>query len=93
MFKASLTQLNLQDRIWQWSSWTKEDIMDIFKIHETKKRPYEFKDNVHLQITFEFDLDLTVIDRQVYSILDLLGDIGGLGEALFFIGGALLLLF
>ena len=67
--------------------------MDIFKIHETKKRPYEFKDNVHLQITFEFDLDLTVIDRQVYSILDLLGDIGGLGEALFFIGGALLLLF
>ena len=76
----------------QWSSWTKEDHEDIFKIQETKKRPYEFPDNVHIQVTFEFDLDLTVIDRQVYSILDFLGDIGGLGEALFFLGGALLVL-
>ena len=31
------------------------------------------------------NLDLTVIDRQVYSILDLLGDVGGLGEALVYI--------
>ena len=57
-----------------------------------KKRPYEFKDNVHIQITIEFDLDLTVIDRQVYSVLDWLGDTGGLGEALFFLGGALLVI-
>ena len=66
--------------------------MEIFKIHETKKRPYEFRDNVHIQITIELDLDLTVIDRQVYSVLDWLGDTGGLGEALFFIGGAFLLI-
>ena len=41
-------------------------------------------------VTFEFDLDLTVINRQVYSVLDWLGDTGGLGEALFFIGSAVL---
>lgn len=35
---------------------------------------------------------MTVIDRQVYSLLDWLGDIGGLGEALFFLGGGLLLI-
>ena len=85
-------QLDLQDRVWQWSTWTKEDY-NIFKIHETKKRPYEFRDNVHIQVTFEFDLDFTVTDRQVYSILDWLGDTGGLVEALFFIGGTVLILF
>ena len=37
-------------------------------------------------------MDLTVIDRQVYSVLDWLGDIGGLGEACFFLGGGLLVL-
>ena len=85
-------QLDLHDRIWQWSTWTKEDY-NVFKIHETKKRPYEFKDSVHIQVTFEFDLDFTVTDRQVYSVLDWLGDIGGLVEALFFIGGTVLIFF
>ena len=92
MFKASLMHLFLQDRIWQWSNWTQEDI-DVFKIHETKKRPYEFKDNVQIQVTFELNLDLEVTDRQVYSVLDWLGDTGGLGEACFFIGAAIVIFF
>ena len=46
-------------------------------------RPYEFPDNVHLQVTYEFDLDLYRIDRDVYSILDWIGDVGGLREGLF----------
>ena len=56
-------------------------------------RPYEFKNNVHVSVTFELDLDKSVIDRQVYSILDWLGDIGGLVEALFFIGSTILAVF
>lgn len=87
-----ITELNLQDILWQWSSWTREDHLDVFSIKETKKRPYEFRDNIHIQLTFELSLDMTVIDRQVYSLLDWLGDIGGLGEALFFLGGGLLLI-
>ena len=55
-----------------------------------KKRPYEYVDKVHIALTYELSLDMNVIDRQVYSILDWLGDIGGLGEAAFFIGGGLL---
>ena len=45
-------------------------------------RPYEFPDFNHTQITFEFDLNLYRIDRDVYSILDLIGDVGGLNEGL-----------
>ena len=47
---------------------------------------------MHISITFEFDLDLIVIDRQVYSILDWLGDVGGLGEALFLLCGGILMI-
>ena len=56
-------------------------------------RPYEFPNNVHVSVTYELDLDLTVIDRQAYSVLDWLGDIGGLTEAIFFISGTFLILF
>ena len=38
-----------------------------------------------MQVTFEFDLTLYRIDRDVYSILDLIGDLGGLAEGLFII--------
>ena len=40
---------------------------------------------MHLQVTFEFDLTLYRIDRDVYSILDWVGDVGGLNEGLFLI--------
>ena len=47
------------------------------------KRPYERKNNVHIQVVFEFDLTLYLIDRNVYSFLDWIGDVGGLYEGLF----------
>ena len=78
--------MQLQDRIWQWGSLTAEFQNDLFKIDQIGIRPYEFPNSVHMSVTYEFDLNLEVIDRQVYSILDWLGDIGGLGEASFFLG-------
>ena len=36
-----------------------------------------------MQITFEFDLTLYRIDRDVYGILDWVGDVGGLFEGLY----------
>ena len=38
-----------------------------------------------MQVTFEFDLTLYRIDREVYSLFDLIGDLGGLAEGLFII--------
>ena len=53
-------------------------------------RPYEFPNRVHLAIAYELNLNLETLDRQVYSLLDLLGDIGGLSEALVFFGSLIL---
>lgn len=36
-------------------------------------------------MTFEFDLTLYRIDRDVYSVLDWIGDVGGLNEGLYII--------
>ena len=44
-------------------------------------RPYTYFDNVHLAISYEFDLNLYRIDREAYNVLDWLGDLGGLKEA------------
>ena len=45
-------------------------------------RPYEFPDDTHMSVSFEFNLSLNRVDRTVYSILDWIGDIGGLREGL-----------
>ena len=45
-------------------------------------RPYEYFDNVYMSIAYEFDLNQYRIDREAYNLLDWLGDVGGLTEAL-----------
>ena len=55
----------------------------IFNIQPFDVRPHEFPDDIHLIISYEFDLDLYKIDRDTYNTLDWFGDIGGLYEALF----------
>ena len=49
-------------------------------------RPYEFRDKVHLSISYEMDLNLYEISRTVYTSLDWLGDVGGLMGIMFDIG-------
>ena len=82
VFKVYLTDLELQDLRYQFSALT-EDELQIFGNRQVESRPYEFKDHVHIQVTFEFDLTLYRVDRDVYSILDWIGDVGGLYEGLF----------
>ena len=48
------------------------------------RRPLEIGDPLlHLSVAFEFDLTLYRIDRDVYSILDFIGDLGGLAEGFY----------
>ena len=54
-------------------------------------RPYERENRVHVQVTFEFDLTLYLIDRDVYSYLDWIGDVGGLNEGIFLLLKVILL--
>ena len=65
---------------------TMENIKNIFRVEEFGKRPHNDNDDVTIALTFEMNLDMIVIDRQVYSSLDWMGDIGGLGGALFTLG-------
>ena len=51
-------------------------------MRSTPSRLYDFKDSVHAAITYELSPDRHIIRRQVYSLLDYLGDIGGLAGAL-----------
>ena len=53
-----------------------------FGIKELTTRPYEKNDNVHIRISFERDLNKINIERTAYGILDMLGDVGGLHDAL-----------
>ena len=80
--KVYLTDLRLQDEEYiQIGDYTEDNVVT-FNHKHTANRPYEFPDNVHLQVTWELDLTQYRIDRDVYSVLDWIGDVGGLSEGL-----------
>jgi len=61
---------------------TKEERQDLFIVKRKETMPYEFSDNVWLSITFEMSLDVVEYEREVYTFLMMLSDIGGLAGAL-----------
>ena len=76
--KIQISKLELQDkRPLQMGQLTEEESL-IFGIQQQMNRPYEFPDDVHVVISYEFNLDMTVIARNTYTSLDWLGDVGGL---------------
>ena len=79
--QIKITTLELQDSIplGELELHTEE----IFTVVGAGERPYEFVDNVHLSISFEMSLDRKRIQRNVFSLLDWIGEVGGLLEALF----------
>ena len=56
--------------MWYYNIWTKTT------------RPYEYTPLDKFAVRYELSMDLSVMERVVYSILELLGDIGGLKEAI-----------
>lgn len=56
--------------------------LTMFHVDKGPVRFYDFKDNVHFAITYEMSRDLLSVNRKVYSVLDLLGDVGGLTGSL-----------
>ena len=58
------------------------DAGTIFSIRDLQILPYDFFDNIHCCVTYEFDLTYYEMERTAYNLLDWFGDMGGLLEAL-----------
>ena len=89
--QIKITTLELQDSIplGELELHTEE----IFTVVGAGERPYEFVDNVHLSISFEMSLDRKRIQRNVFSLLDWIGEVGGLLEALFVLFSVLITIY
>ena len=88
-----MTNLQLQDVLHMQLGPITEIEGNIFGIRPNTRRPYEFLDDVHTVVSYEFDLNMYRIDREAYNTLDWLGDLGGLKEALTIVLGAVIALF
>ena len=82
------TELVLQDSI---PLGELEEIREeIITVSKNGERAYEFFDNVHTEIVFEVNLNRIQLRRRVYSLLDWVGDVGGLFEAMSVIAALLI---
>ena len=54
----------------------------MFKLNQIASRPYEVDADFVAGIDIQNNLDITVLERNVYTILDVLSDVGGLSSAL-----------
>ena len=54
------------------------NIYDLFSVKEIIPRSYEEPNNIWQAITFEMDLNVLQIERKVYTLFDMLSDVGGL---------------
>ena len=57
---------------------TEIEMDNLFKLEKKQPMPYEFNDSVWISVTVEMSLDLFKYDRQMYTMFDMLSDIGGL---------------
>ena len=61
----------------------------IFSIRDLQILPYDSFDNVHVAVTYEFDLTYYEMERTAYNLLDWFGDLGGLLEFLLIVMGGI----
>ena len=61
---------------------TKKELTDVFQMESKPVISYEKPDNTWLMITVEMKLDLMTYERTIYTMFDLLSDIGGLSSIL-----------
>ena len=86
--ELQITELVLQDS--RSLGELETNIDEIISVSKNGERAYEFYDNVHMEIVFEVNLNRIQLRRKVYSLLDWVGDVGGLFEALTVISALLI---
>ena len=55
---------------------------DLFTVKNHETLPYEYSNNNHITVRMEMNSDLIRIERSVYTVFDLLSDIGGITSIL-----------
>ena len=76
-------EIRLQDsRIFQLSKYSQQTVMAFDIIEKGKRPPLAFFGIPDETISFEMNLDLEVAEREVYSLLDWIGSLGGFQRGL-----------
>ena len=80
----SKTLLRLQDSIFDLDDVTEIEDDSLFKFESNQSGTYEQDlKNLQMQISIELNLNLAVIERYSYSVLDIFSDVGGI-QSIFF---------
>ena len=78
-YKIQKTDLELQDYdIIMLDDLTKLNYDDLFSLRKYDVLPYEMPDKNWVSVTFELDLNMIHIERKLYTVFDMLSDVGGL---------------
>jgi hypothetical protein len=67
----------LQDLWVNFDKITEYEDESLFQLKPKAIMPYEFDDNVQLDITIEMDFAQILLTRNFYTVLDFMSDIGG----------------
>jgi len=65
----------------------------LFTLENSGFRVWDFNDDIQCVVSYEFVRDLGMVKRKVYSILEFLGDIGGLAGSLVALFTVIVLIF
>ena len=57
---------------------TLTDLDDLFTVKKYDVLPFEMPDKFWVSVTFEMDLNVWHIERKLYTVFDMLSDVGGL---------------
>ena len=82
-FYVQKTELSLQDLSIDLDELTELSDSSLFTVRPARLMPYGFDDQVIQGIQIMMDLDLRVIQRSGYTVLDIMSDVGGLQSVLF----------
>ena len=78
-YKIQKTDLELQDYdIIMLDDLTKLHYDDLFSLRKYDVLPYEMPNKNWVSVTFELDLNMIHIERKLYTVFDMLSDVGGL---------------
>ena len=77
-FKLATSLLFLQDRFINLDELTELEDDTVFRFKIEPFKSYEKDYDVQVDITIEMDLNLTVVAREGYTVLDWVSDIGGM---------------